>query len=150
MRKKIKIDDFRFIETNKPEIIAKAQTTGLTITNIPSNPNDYQPDDSDRPEVIARIQAEQSRKTAQDKIDNETNKPNILKALKDYPYNEKSQNQRASMTYTKLSDYYSKMITKLGLINQALELKIANAKTKTYDELILAIKNELDKRSKLI
>jgi hypothetical protein len=84
MTKLIKKAFGSYIETDDEAVISEAEKEGLEIIDILPNPNDYKPDNSDRPEIIRQKQVEESQKLEQEKIDIE-NKKTILADLEKLP-----------------------------------------------------------------
>lgn len=154
--KKIIIDSFHNLITNDQTNIDKAITDGLTVEDIPVDPNIYKSDGSDRPEIIAKIQAETARKAEQDKIDATVNKPNIIAELKKPEnefYNDKTEAERDAMDWNTLSDYHSQMVLKKNRISELMKLKgEADEKAnwdaegaKTFDQINTEIQTERTK-----
>ena len=72
------------------------------------------------------FQEEQARKTEQDRIDAQVNKPLILNELKSREnafYNDKTGAERDAMTWSELSEYHSQMVLKKNKISELMKLK---------------------------
>jgi hypothetical protein len=119
MTKLIKKAFGSYIETDDEAVISEAEKEGLEIIDILPNPNDYKPDNSDRPEIIRQKQVEESQKLEQEKIDIE-NKKTILADLEKLPYNFKSKTEREAMTFLQLSEYHSQVVQMPHLIEKII------------------------------
>lgn len=108
--KRIKVNEFQYVETDDDTTIAKAEKDNLEITDIPKNPSDYKEDGSDRPEVIREVTSKLSQEAEQEKIDMEINRPNLLAELEKMPHNFKTKTERESMSYPELVEYHSKVV----------------------------------------
>lgn len=118
--KKIKTNDFPFVETDDENTILRAKGK-YKITEIPKNPNNYKEDGSDRPEVIRQDKAEITQKQEQDRINAEINRPNLLKDLEKLPHHFKTKTEYEAMAFEELAEYHSKIQQKPHLIEQILE-----------------------------
>ena len=67
----------------------------------------YKEDNSDRPEVIAAKKAKEEQKKEQDRINEEENRPLIIKAILEFPNNNKTKASLQSMPYDKLTEHHS-------------------------------------------
>lgn len=100
-------------------------------------------------EETVRKAREAEQKKAQDEINEKENKPNLLKSLKEIPYQEKTEVESNALTFKDLAEYHSKMVLKQNCIYEILKLKgmednIQNWNAegkKTFDELELEIKS---------
>jgi hypothetical protein len=110
--KRIKINDAFFIETDAD---TKEYEGKYEIEEIPKNPNDYKPDGSDRPETIRERISLESQKREQENIDEEINKPTIIKDLKGKT--DKTEKELKSMSYTDLVELYAKIMADLVRAN---------------------------------
>lgn len=134
--KKIKINDFQFVETDDDDTISKAEKENLEIIDMPENPSDYKPDNSDRPEIIREIQAKESQKAEQEKLDREVNRPNLLKELENMPYNYKTKTEYEAMSYLELVEYFGNVVQMPHVIKEAKDLGIVDAEKKIRKPLL--------------
>lgn len=106
---RIEIDVFHDIETNLKSVVDKAIAAGLTVTEITKNPNDYKADGSDRPEVIAAKKAKVDQKKAQDKINEEENRPILIKSILENERNKKKETTLKNMKYDLLAEHHDEL-----------------------------------------